>query len=72
MQSHSATERIIVNMLLMIFMTHLKLFLIALTEVAVSTVLDRGSALSSDLACQLLLNFLPRFQVSYPPIKEVL
>ena len=72
MQSHSATARIIVNMLLMIFMTHLKLFSMALTGVAVSTVLDRGLALSSDLACQLLLNFFPRFQVSYLPIKEVL
>ena len=50
MQSHSATARIIVNMLLMIFMTHLKLFSMALTGVAVSTVLDRGLALSSDLA----------------------
>jgi len=51
MQFHSATERIVVNMLLMIFMTHLKLFLMALIGVAVSTVLDGGLALSSDLAC---------------------
>ena len=69
MQSNSATERIIVNTLLMIFMTHLRLFSTALTGVAVSTVLDRGLALSSDFACRLLLNFYPRFQVSYPPIK---
>ena len=63
-QSNSATERI-VNTLLMIFMTHLRLFSTALTGVAVSTVLDRGLALSSDIACRLLLNFYPRFKVSY-------
>ena len=69
MQSNSATERIIVNTLLIIFMTHLRLFSTALTGVAVSTVLGRGLALSSDFACRLLLNFYPRFQVSYPSIK---
>ena len=68
MQSNFATERIIVNRLLMVFMTHLRLFSMALTGVAVSPVLDRGLALSSDFACWLLLNFYPRFQVSYPPI----
>jgi len=54
----SVTERIIVTMLLMVFTTHLKLLLTALTGVAVSSVLDRGLALSSDLACQLTPQFL--------------
>jgi len=30
-----------------------------------------GLALSSDFVCRLLLNFYPRFQVSYPPIKRL-
>jgi len=69
MQSNSATERI-VSTLLMTFMTHLR-FSTALTRVAVSTGLDRGLALSSDFVCRLLLNFYPRFQVSYPPINRL-
>ena len=70
MQSNSATERIIVNTLLMIFMTQLRLFSTALTGVAVSTVLDRGLALSSDFVCRLLLNFYPDFRSHIRPLTD--
>lgn len=59
------THRLIVNVLLMIFITDVIVFQIALPKLTVTSGQDSDLPFSSNWACLLLLNFWLSFQASY-------